>query len=316
MMSNTTNLPTSTFFTLEQLADGIFVAIKKDGQGAWSNAGIIDLGEEVLIVDTFLTPGAARELRRVAEEITGKDIKYVVNTHSHIDHTLGNQVFADATIIATSKTVEQLQTGLDFSKVDETSTIITKHISYLANNLREEADLAIADSRLWEVREYQKLLEAIPEIEVTLPTVTFDSEYTIKGSKRKVEIYTYGGGHSKSDAFLYLREEKILFVGDLVFVANHPSIHTQTPEEWIAILNKMKAFEIEQLVVGHGPVGKKEDIDKMIAYFNHLHEVVGKGNLHGQPIPDEYKSWGMLQVYSENLEKLYNQKVKSSKDKQ
>jgi cyclase len=319
-MSNITNLPTSTFFTLEQLADGIFVAIIKDGQGAWGNAGIIDLGDEVLIVDTFLTPNAAMELRRVAEEITGKNIKYVVNTHAHLDHTLGNQVFADTKIIATDQTLQQLQTGMNFTAVEVASTSIIRHIEILANNIKAERNPIAARSRLWEVREFQKLLEAIPEINLTLPNVTYETDYVIKGTKRKVEIYTYGGGHSKSDAFLYLPEEKIIFAGDLVFVQNHPSIHTQTPDQWISILNKMKQFEVKQIVVGHGPVGNQESIDTMISYLNHLKTLVEDGIQQGKtvdellanPMPEEYQSWGMLQVYSGNLKKLYNQKVNSA----
>jgi cyclase len=317
-MANVTNLPTSTYFKLEKINEGIFAAIIQDGTGAWGNAGIIDLGEEILIIDTFLTPQAATELRNISEDLTNKPIKYVVNTHAHFDHTLGNQVFTDAEIISTRRTKEILENGWDFKDVTEISTQLTKHISQLATNIAVERDVDIASSRLWEVREFQKLLESVPEIDLTLPSFTFEKEHFLQGSNRKVELYSYGGGHSPSDAFVYLPEEKILFSGDLVFINNHPSLHTQSPEEWIVILEKINQLDIEHIVSGHGPVGTKEAIDIMVTYFKHVIEISERAiqndesveTLLARPMSSEYKDWGHLQVYRKNLEKVYKQKLK------
>ncbi len=64
----------SPYFTLEKLAEGVYAAIDKKGEGAGSNAGFIDLGTEVVIFDTFLTTKAAKDLRKVAEEVTRASI--------------------------------------------------------------------------------------------------------------------------------------------------------------------------------------------------------------------------------------------------
>ena len=99
------NLKTETdYFNLHRLAEGVYAAVAKPGQGARSNAGVVDLGDELLVFHSFSTPSAAKELRKQAEMICGKKVKYLINSHYHGDHMFGNQVFEDATIISTSLT--------------------------------------------------------------------------------------------------------------------------------------------------------------------------------------------------------------------
>ncbi|GCE23698.1 MBL fold metallo-hydrolase [Dictyobacter kobayashii] len=100
----------SPYFQLEQVAEGIYAAIVKEGAGAWGNAGIVDLGGQTLVFDTFNTPQAAQNLRAIAEQITGHAVTYVVNSHHHSDHISGNQVFEGATIFATDTTFDLMRT--------------------------------------------------------------------------------------------------------------------------------------------------------------------------------------------------------------
>lgn len=79
------------YFTLKKMANGVFAAIAKPGNGAWSNAGVVDLGSELLVFDAFNTPSAAQELKIQAEILTGKKVKYLINSHYHGDHIFGNQ---------------------------------------------------------------------------------------------------------------------------------------------------------------------------------------------------------------------------------
>jgi cyclase len=95
----------SSFFRIEPLAEDVYAAIAIDEDRAPGNAGIVSLGSETLIFDTFLTPRAAQDLRAAAEQLTHQPIGWVVNSHWHGDHVSGNQVFAPpATIISTLKT--------------------------------------------------------------------------------------------------------------------------------------------------------------------------------------------------------------------
>ena len=98
--------PASKHFKLEQLAPGVWAAIQNDNYGhAICNAGIIDLGDKTVVFDPFMTPEAARDLKKVAVELTGRDVTLVINSHYHNDHIRGNQVFVpQANIISTEWT--------------------------------------------------------------------------------------------------------------------------------------------------------------------------------------------------------------------
>ncbi len=80
------NTHQSKHFTLHSLTEGVVAAIASDRGAAIGNAGLIDLGGQVLLFDTFMTPQAALDLRRAAEELFGRAPNLVVNSHYHNDH--------------------------------------------------------------------------------------------------------------------------------------------------------------------------------------------------------------------------------------
>ncbi|MEQ6389345.1 MBL fold metallo-hydrolase [Bacillaceae bacterium S4-13-58] len=110
------------FFNLYGMAEGVYAAVIKPGCGAWSNSGIVDLGDDLLVFDAFSTPTAARELRIQAEKLTGKKVKYLINSHYHGDHTFGNQAFKDTTMLSTMitrKWIEKHNVISDLAKEQE-----------------------------------------------------------------------------------------------------------------------------------------------------------------------------------------------------
>ena len=94
----------SRHFRLERLADGVWAAINNTSQGghAICNAGIIDLGDRTVVFDPFMNLDAAVELRRAAEQLTGRRATWVVNSHHPHDHIRGNPVFLPAAIVSTA----------------------------------------------------------------------------------------------------------------------------------------------------------------------------------------------------------------------
>jgi cyclase len=92
-------------FLLTPLGHGAWAAIdnpaaKADESGA--NAGFVVGSDAVLVVDTFENPAAAQKLLVVVRQKTTLPIRFVVNTHYHLDHVAGNGVFAaaGATVLA------------------------------------------------------------------------------------------------------------------------------------------------------------------------------------------------------------------------
>ncbi|MHA7136712.1 MBL fold metallo-hydrolase [Rossellomorea arthrocnemi] len=300
------------FFRLYALCDGVYAAIAKPGQGAWSNSGIVDLGEELLIFDSFATPSAGYELRKQAEEMTGKKVKYLINSHYHGDHVFGNQAFADTTIISTSLTSKWFD---EKNKIVDLKTEIEETEDYLKklkDQIEFTADRVMKASLTNQYKEMAVILKDLPIMKLVIPNVLFEERMVIEGTKRKVELHCFGGGHTPSDTFLYLPQEKVGFMGDLVTVDLHLPIYD--PEEFCAILKKMKLLDIETVVPGHGYPGGKELVFTLEKYLAFLIKNTKEAAKNGVPfevlvsnleIPDEYVEWKGVNGIRGNLSKVY-----------
>lgn len=304
----------SQYFSLEKLSEGVYAAIARKGEGAMGNSGFIDIGNELVVFDTFTTPNAARELRKVAEGITQKEIKFVINSHYHGDHTFGNQIFEDATIISTPKTRHLHEIKNAILEPHKEMEEMKQYLSQLEERLGNESNPVLQTSIENQLKEISKVYESIPELRIVLPNLTFENKFVIHGNTRKVECYCFGGGHTPSDAFLYLPEEKIAFMGDIVLENLHPPIYDS--QEFINNLMKVSRMDILKIVPGHGKIATKGQIDVMINYLNHVNKKVMSALEKGQSleellskdIPKEYINWTGIDGYNKNLKTVFNER--------
>src|SRR5947209_10200198 len=88
--------PAAPDFAVKKLANGIYAAINPDGGRAGSNAGFIVGADCVAVIDTLVAEAPARALLEEIRKVTNLPIRFVINTHYHLDHTGGNKVFAEA----------------------------------------------------------------------------------------------------------------------------------------------------------------------------------------------------------------------------
>ena len=303
----------SAYFSLEKLSEGVYAAIAITGKGAMSNSGFVDLGNEVIIFDTFTTPNAARDLRRVAEEITQKEIKYVFNSHYHGDHTFGNQVFEDSIIISTAITRDLHKEKNKIHDINKEKEEMSEYLTQLRFRMKAENDLVLQASIANQINEMEKVYDALPELRTVLPNLIFEDKLVIHGLDRTAEFYCYGGGHTPSDAFLYLPKEKIAFMGDIVLENLHPPIFNS--QMFINNLTKISQMDIERIVTGHGGISTKDQICVMIQYLNHLNATVtaslkkseGLEKIKSTAAPVEYSSWMGIDGYKRNLNVIYNE---------
>lgn len=281
------HLPHSDHFHLHRLAEGVYAAIAEQQGKAGSNAGIIDLGGRTLVFDTTLTPEAARDLLRVCRELTGRAPLYVVNSHWHNDHVQGNEVFArardDTTIVATAMTRELIATRGE-------------------ENLRE-------------IRAEDPGLAADPMLNrLRLPQQTFDQRLVFHGERRTVELLSWGGGHTSSDAFLILGDERIAFLGDLLVVRQHPWMGDGDPRQLARILARIEELPLDTVIPGHGPQGTLDDCAQLRAYIAAVDELardaVRQGrrltDLQPDALPEPFASWGGAAAFDWNIETLYS----------
>ncbi len=263
----------SPHFEIIELAHGVHAAVATAEGYAVGNAGIVSLGERTLIFDTCITPAAARDLKHAAKALTGNPVTLVVNSHYHNDHIRGNQVFAGAELISTTLTRTMIDTK---GRGELAQDVATAH-SRLDENLRE-METATRPRRVRDLRIlaaiHRGLTESLADVELILPHTTFDSEMIFHGTKRTAQLLTYGGGHTESDAMLYLPEEKILFIGDLIFVQHHPYLADGDPPTLREILKRVRALEVETFVAGHGPLATWDAVNANQAYLDAVDDAV------------------------------------------
>ena len=193
----------SEHFTIEKLADGVYTAIHKTGGYAICNAGIVKLGNETLVFDCFISPKAARDLKKAAEKLTGNNVKYVVNSHFHNDHIRGNQVFTGAEIIATHKTKELIE-ETELEELEYEKKVVDDRIKSTQKEIDGETDpRKLEEHKMW-LGYYKAIKESFGEYKTVLPDKLFKDTLIIQGEDRKVILFSRGKGHTESDMVLLL----------------------------------------------------------------------------------------------------------------
>jgi glyoxylase-like metal-dependent hydrolase (beta-lactamase superfamily II) len=304
-------MPESKHFELQQLTSGVWASIHKPGGWAIGNAGIIDLGDQTLIFDTHMTPAAAEDLRQAAETLTGRPASVVILSHYHNDHIWGAQLFRpEATIYATHENKTLIQTRGQ-EEYDYFKAAAPQRVAELTKQQAEakESDPAMEMALSY----YAAIQESLPTLEVQTPNVTFGERLVLHGGNRRVEVLSYGGGHTPNDAFLYLPDDGIIFLSDLLFVDNVPFLADGDPWEKLRILDKIAVLEAHTLVPGHGPAGPPAAIEKMKDYIITVDRAVSTAAVSGKsletmmatPLPAQYSSWGLGMFHAPNLQFFY-----------
>jgi len=311
---------TSAHFQLHQLADGVFAAIHREGGAAQSNAGIIDLGDQILVFDTFIAPAAAVDLQEAVAAFRGasRPVSALINSHYHNDHIWGNQAFpSDVPIISTIKTRELITTlGADEHRWFAAHS--QERLDALIAELDQEKDEASRRLTSYSITYYRTILEVLPELQIRLPSVTFADQMDFHGSRRVAHLICYGGGHTPSDSILYLPEERIIFMADLLFTGTHIYLPDGDPDEMRRTLSRVRQLPAETLVPGHGHLGNLSDVEKMVHYIDRLETLVEEGVRKGMtdddfarlPMPNEYRDWIFPAFFPSNLRFLYERRSK------
>ncbi|MFE1627154.1 MBL fold metallo-hydrolase [Brevibacillus reuszeri] len=308
MMSPTTPIK-SPYFTLEQVADGVYAAIAKNGAGSMSNAGIIDLGEQTLVFDTMYTLQAGQALLDAAHQLFGRPVTLVGNSHFHMDHVGANQLFKDAAILSTKTTrtlmIERSKQFLEFARSNP------GYPESVKQRLEQETDEQKQQELSDQLGDLLAMDASLSSIVPTPPTITFDGSLTLHGSKRTAIFIAMGSGHSACDSVLYLPDDEVMFAADLLFVKSHPSVQSGNVAEWIEILEHLCEQSFHTVVPGHGPVGEKKDIALLRQYLLDLSEraktFVSLEQIPGASIPELYRKWTVPSLYERNLQYLFHQ---------
>lgn len=307
---------TSTHFKLEPLLDGVYAALANEEGSAYSNAGIIDLGEQTLVFDAFNSPTAAEDLRQAAERLTGRPPAWLINSHAHTDHWFGNQAFGPETsLIATrAARLEMLPYLEEIARRQTDPSELHEQIRLDRLRLETETDAERRRRLELSISRAQATIQALPSLAPRLPDQTFEGTLFFYGRRRTVELTAVGRGHTAGDCILFLPGSGIAFLGDVAFFARAPFMVGCDLPGWLANLEALLASEYETFVPGHGPLGTKADLALLSQYLKTLEAQVTDAFRAGltleqtiqQPLPEPFTPWmGNFQRHENNVKYLY-----------
>lgn len=233
-------------FVLKQVGPGVYAAIDGPQHKAGSNAGFVIGDDGVLVVDSFFNLDAARALVAEIHRLTPKPIRYVVNTHYHIDHTGGDKALRDAgAVIIAHRNVR--------------GWVRTENVHLLGAQITPEFKAQIAA--------------------LALPDITTDKDLTVWLGSRKVVVRTVLG-HTGGDLTIFVPDAKVLFTGDLLWRKIPPNLIDGSVKEWTATDADFEHMpDAAQLVFvpGHGDVANLKDVEDFRAYLLDLRRLVTDG---------------------------------------
>ena len=215
---------------LRQIADGVYMpagrhhAITRPGREDIANLGVVIGAECIAVIDTGGSVAMGRALRTAIRDLSDKPICYVINTHIHFDHILGNTVFSadQPRFIGHQQLPSALAGSLDFFH--------THYAGELEGMTVPAAEETVADTQM-----------------ISL------------GGGRVLQLQAWATAHTHSDLTVLDEQSGTLFAGDLVFRERLPVLDGSL-SGWLEVMTQLRRIAVQRIVPGHGPVAMNWDI--------------------------------------------------------
>lgn len=273
----------------KELATGVFAYVQATGAFCVANAGLIAGPDGTTAIDALFTPVMTRTFLGEAARVAPRPITRLINTHHHIDHTLGNALFPRETQILSHRKAKVEMRRLGWTPQIE--AIVLRMGPQFAGQLEG------ASARL--------------------PDATFDGaglELTI--ANRRVQLLHFGPAHTVGDVLVLLPDQRILFAGDIAFFEVTPLAFEGHIGNWIRVADAVMSIGgIDTIVPGHGPVGTADDLRKMRDYLQLVRDGARQAFDAGAPEEDavraidlgEFAAWGEPERVVPNVARLYRE---------
>ncbi|WAC26976.1 quinoprotein relay system zinc metallohydrolase 2 [Ancylobacter sp. SL191] len=211
---------------LEPVAPGIFVyrapyeLVTQANQGAIANMTLIVGSEAAAVIDTGNSALAGARMLAAARATTDRPLRYVINTHMHPDHTLGNAAF--------------VAPGVQF---------VAHHKMPRALSVRSETYLGQA----------QRLLGPLADgTRIVLPELLVEDRLTLDLGGRALELRAHPTAHTDNDLTVRDTATGTWVMGDLLFIGHIPTLDGSL-NGWLSLLDRLGGESSPRVIPGHGP---------------------------------------------------------------
>ncbi len=231
---------------LVELADRVFGYIQPDGSWFINNTGFVSGSRSVFAIDACATETRTRAFIEAIAGVTPLPIRTLVNTHSHPDHTNGNHLFSDATVIAQLDCRTAMAQGLPPIEA------------------------------VWTPVDWGDIMPRLPE-------VTYLDRLDCYSDDLPIQLHYAGRtAHTAGDTLVWLPGPRVLFTGDLIFNGGTPFALTGSVQGWIDALEQVvRPLPFAILVPGHGEPCGVEAVETALDYLRFIQQVARDGRAAG-----------------------------------
>lgn len=239
------NDSTSCFFGLAEVMD-------EHNNGNMSNSCFVNVGSSYLVIDSGPTYSYALQAYEKIKKIKNLPISYVVNTHVHDDHWLGNSYYSELGV--------QIVGSSGFS----------------------------SETRVETTRMQQRISpEAFLKTTQIIPLILVNDKKLLDINGTKVHLINVNKkAHTSADLFVYIPSHKTIFAGDLVFNDRLPSIRDGSLKGWIETLDVIKSMDVDFIIGGHGKIVDRTSVEMTYNYLATLQKEVSTLLEDGEEIAD------------------------------
>lgn len=248
---------------MARISDGIYAYLGPPGVTPLvSGNSVVIVGDDgVVVVDTGQLPSIARREIDEIRRLTDRPVRYVVTTHWHPDHWVGNgeflRAYPGAIFVATPSTRalarSKAQPFVDAASMRTTvgrvRDLLDKGVGPDGAPLRaiRRAYLALGVAQL------DEYAGEIAAVQLAPPSATFEDELVVWLGKREVDVRFLGRGNTGGDAVVWVPDARLLATGDLI-VSPYPYAIGSFIGEWGDTLDRLDALGATTIIPGHGPV--------------------------------------------------------------
>jgi glyoxylase-like metal-dependent hydrolase (beta-lactamase superfamily II) len=263
-------------FDIEQVADGVHVAVAAPAYKVNCNTAIIETDDGAIVVDTHSKPSAARVIVERLRDMTAQPVRYVINTHFHWDHWHGNEVYPKAypgAEIVTNHITREAMVKKGLKRIQDHVRQVPGEVA----TLRAELGAARSPDERTRIADSLRLAEAylaeVTALEPALPTIAFEKTMTLYRRDREIHLLHLGRAHTEGDVFVYLPKEKVVITGDAL-IGWTPYMGDGYPEDWASTLDNLARLDFTHIIMGHGAVAGRDWLQTFRGYVADMVDAV------------------------------------------
>jgi len=215
---------------ITEVKPGVFVhAGMLDDWGPGNGGDVANLGfivgrRCVAVIDTGGTPAVGRALLASIERTTPLPICWVINTHAHPDHVLGNAAFVNA-----GSTAPHFVAHARFTRA------LAARETYYLNALERDFGLRLTHAS------------------IVYPDTVVETSLDLDLGDRVLTLRAWPTAHTDNDLTVYDQRTRTLFTSDLLFVQHLPVLDGSL-RGWLAVMADLARIPADTVVPGHGGV--------------------------------------------------------------